>query len=84
LPGHGQLCGCTTQLVSGKMYADFIAALDDELLSLYPHGGMIHLAAPTRSTWPPGGRCRPSARSSSTTALPRTWRPVFTACGRIS
>lgn len=43
LPGHGQLCGCTTQLISKKMYAEFIAPLDDRLLSLYPYGGMIHL-----------------------------------------
>jgi hypothetical protein len=25
------------------MYRDFVAPLDDELLSMYPHGGMIHL-----------------------------------------
>lgn len=42
-PGYGQLCGCTTQLVSGDLYRRFIAPLDDALLSLYPHGGMIHL-----------------------------------------
>ena len=41
--GFGQLCGCTTQLVSQKTYRQFIAPLDDALLSLYPHGGMIHL-----------------------------------------
>ena len=43
LAGHGQLCGCTTQLVSGKTYAEYIAPLDDALLRVYPHGGMIHL-----------------------------------------
>jgi hypothetical protein len=43
LPGYGQLCGCTTQLVSRQTYADFVAPLDDALLSQYPHGGMIHL-----------------------------------------
>jgi len=42
-PGYGQLCGCTTQLVSGEMYREFVAPLDDELLSLYHGGGMIHL-----------------------------------------
>jgi len=42
-PGFGQLCGCTTHLLSPDQYREFIAPLDDELLSLYPHGGMIHL-----------------------------------------
>lgn len=42
-PGYGQLCGCTTQLVSAQMYRDLVAPLDDKLLSVYPHGGMIHL-----------------------------------------
>lgn len=41
--GFGQICGCTTQLVSSSMYNEFIAPLDDELLSVYPNGGMIHL-----------------------------------------
>jgi hypothetical protein len=40
---HGQLCGCTTQLLSPWLYDEFIAPLDDELLSVYPRGGMIHL-----------------------------------------
>jgi hypothetical protein len=42
-PGFGQLCGCTTQLVSRNMYDSFIAPLDAEMLALYPHGGLIHL-----------------------------------------
>lgn len=42
-PGFGQLCGCSTQLLSPEMYRNFIAPLDDQLLSVYPHGGMIHL-----------------------------------------
>jgi hypothetical protein len=42
-PGYGQLCGCTTQLISGELYRAFVAPRDDELLSLYPGGGMIHL-----------------------------------------
>ena len=42
-PEFGQLCGCTTQLLSEEQYAEFIAPLDDALLSVYPSGGMIHL-----------------------------------------
>jgi len=42
-PGHGQLCGCSTQLPPPDLYAEFVAPLDDELLSVYPKGGMIHL-----------------------------------------
>jgi len=42
-PGYGQLCGCTTQLLSPSLYEEFIAPLDEKLLSVYPHGGMIHL-----------------------------------------
>lgn len=41
--GYGQICGCTTHLVSAAMYRDFIAPLDEKLLSVYPNGGMIHL-----------------------------------------
>jgi len=42
-PGYGQLCGCTTQLLSGPLYEEMIAPFDDRLLSVYPNGGMIHL-----------------------------------------
>jgi hypothetical protein len=42
-PGYGQICGCTTQLLSAEMYRASIAPLDDALLSTYPRGGMIHL-----------------------------------------
>lgn len=42
-PGYGQLCGCTTQLVSASLYEELIAPLDEKLLSVYPNGGMIHL-----------------------------------------
>lgn len=42
-PGFGQLCGCTTQLISREQYRQFIAPLDAELLGSYPNGGMIHL-----------------------------------------
>ncbi|MBD3181021.1 hypothetical protein GF312_01945 [Candidatus Poribacteria bacterium] len=41
--GYGQLCGCTCHLLSAGLYRDFIAPLDDQLLSVYPNGGMIHL-----------------------------------------
>ena len=42
-PGHGQLCGCTCQLVSGQVYAGQVGPWDDRLLSMYPGGGLIHL-----------------------------------------
>lgn len=42
-PEHGQLCGCTTQLLSPHLYEEFIMPLDDALLGIYPHGGLIHL-----------------------------------------
>ncbi|MBP6964547.1 MAG: hypothetical protein KBC96_09080 [Armatimonadetes bacterium] len=42
-PGHGQLCGCSTQLLPPGLYRDFVAELDDALLGAYPYGGMIHL-----------------------------------------
>jgi len=42
-PGYGQLCGCTTQLVSADTYQKLAAPLDNELLGVYEHGGMIHL-----------------------------------------
>lgn len=42
-PGFGQICGCTTQLISPGCYLNMIAPLDEELLNVYPMGGMIHL-----------------------------------------
>jgi len=42
-PGYGQLCGCTTQLISGELYRDMIADLDEAVLNVYENGGMIHL-----------------------------------------
>ena len=42
-PAYGQICGCTTQLLSPDLYEEFILPLDNALLGLYPHGGMIHL-----------------------------------------
>ncbi|HJN16138.1 MAG TPA: hypothetical protein QGH10_11625 [Armatimonadota bacterium] len=41
--GFGQVDGCATQLVSAAHYCAFLADLDSELLSVSPHGGMIHL-----------------------------------------
>ncbi len=41
--GFGQICGCTCQLLSPPQYAEFIAPLDEEVLNVYPRGGMIHL-----------------------------------------
>jgi hypothetical protein len=42
-PGFGQICGCTTHLLSARMYREHVAPLDDALLSAWPRGGMIHL-----------------------------------------
>jgi hypothetical protein len=42
-PGYGQICGCSTQLVSPGQYDAFMAGPDEGILALYPHGGMIHL-----------------------------------------
>lgn len=42
--GMGQICGCTTQLLSAEQYREFIAGLDAEVLGSYPRrAGMIHL-----------------------------------------
>lgn len=42
-PGYGQLCGCTSQLISEELYREFVAPYDEKNLSTYPNGGMIHL-----------------------------------------
>ncbi len=42
-PGYGQLCGCSTHLLSAELYREFSLPYDDALLSVYPNGGMIHL-----------------------------------------
>ena len=42
-PGFGQICGCTTQLISPACYGEMIAPLDSGLLGVYPNGGMMHL-----------------------------------------
>jgi hypothetical protein len=64
-PGYGQLCGCTTQLLSPGLYADFVAPLDAELLCVYPHGGMIHLCG-THTQHIPGWREQPAFRAFQT------------------
>lgn len=53
-PGYGQLCGCTTHLISAEPYRDMVAPLDAALLGAYPRGGMIHLCGEHRqhlATW---------------------------------
>jgi len=52
--GMGQMCGCTTQLISKEIYDEFIYPLDREILQLYPNGGMYHLCGSHRQhipTW---------------------------------
>lgn len=41
--GCGQICGCSTQMLSPQLYEDFIKRLDEEVLGVYPHPGMMHL-----------------------------------------
>jgi hypothetical protein len=42
-PHFGQICGCSTQLLSAEMYETIVAPLDEALLAVYPSGGMMHL-----------------------------------------
>lgn len=42
-PCCGQICGCSTHLLSGDLYRDMIADLDERVLGVYENGGMIHL-----------------------------------------
>lgn len=51
-PGYGQICGCSTHLLSPHLYEEMIAPLDNALLSVYPHGGMIHLCGSHRQHIP--------------------------------
>jgi len=41
--GFGLIDGCAAQLVSARLYQEFFAPLDEELLRAHPRGGMIHL-----------------------------------------
>jgi hypothetical protein len=76
-PGYGQFCGCTTQLISAKTYAEWIAPYDERLLSLYPNGGMIHLCGshsqhiPTWRTMGPLKSVQLNDRAASDLALYR-------------
>ena len=47
-PGHGQICGCSTHLLSPSLYEKMVAPLDNALLAVYPRGGMIHLCGAHR------------------------------------
>ena len=42
-PGYGQICGCSTHLISGSLYEEMILYLDEAVLNVYENGGMIHL-----------------------------------------
>lgn len=61
-PGYGQICGCTTHLLSTSMYETFIADLDAEVLAVYPNGGLIHLCG-AHTQHIPAWRNRPSLRA---------------------
>lgn len=61
-PGFGQICGCSTQLLSPGLYRDFIAPKDAEIFSLHPQGGMIHLCG-SHSALIPIWREMPSLRA---------------------
>jgi len=39
----GQVDGCATHLVSSSQYHTYFEELDNAVLSLWPHGGMMHL-----------------------------------------
>ena len=61
-PGFGQICGCTTHLLSSSMYQDFIAEMDEDVLAVYPNGGMIHLCGVHTQHIPTWRNC-PSLRA---------------------
>ena len=61
-PGFGQICGCSTQLLSPGLYRDVIAPKDAEIFSLHPQGGMIHLCG-SHSALIPIWREMPSLRA---------------------
>ncbi|TVQ20249.1 MAG: hypothetical protein EA382_15355 [Spirochaetaceae bacterium] len=64
-PGYGQICGCANQLVSPELYAEVFGPLDQEILRLYPNGGMIHLCG-THAQHIPAWRAMPELRSVQT------------------
>jgi hypothetical protein len=61
-PGFGQVCGCSTHVISGDQYAQFIAPLDEEILGTLPQGGMIHLCG-AHAQHIPTFRAMPSLRA---------------------
>ena len=61
-PGFGQICGCSTQLLSAPLYREFVAPRDAEILSLHPRGGMIDLCG-SHSALIPIWREMPSLRA---------------------
>lgn len=50
--GFGQLCGCSTHLVSPNLYRELVMQHDNALLAQYPNGGMIHLCGNHRHLIP--------------------------------
>ena len=41
--GYGQMCGCSTHMISNEIYEDFVRENDERVLGVYPNGGMFHL-----------------------------------------
>jgi len=41
--GFGQMCGCSTHLISNEIYEEFVREEDEKILNLYPNGCMYHL-----------------------------------------
>ena len=60
--GFGQICGCSTQLLSAAHYREFIAPLDAEVLCCSPRGGLIHLCG-AHTQHLPAWREMPSLRA---------------------
>ena len=53
-PGCVSIYGCTTHLISAELYRDLVAPFDEEILSMSPSGGLIHLCGEHRQhigTW---------------------------------
>jgi hypothetical protein len=42
-PGYGQIDGCTLQLIGPDAYREIVGPLDNEILGVFPKGGMIHI-----------------------------------------
>jgi hypothetical protein len=61
-PGYGHVDGCATQLISGEMYEEFVGPYDEDVLSLYAHGGMVHICG-AHTQHIPAWRSMPSVRA---------------------